>query len=178
MAGREIHVSAVVLDTGQETTFNCCRGKDFTPTYVVCIACGLVLHKSCGERRKLVVLDYCRILCPTCQGKQTSDGGKGHQDKNSEDNISEIQLLKKLVKEMEDKNNLLKYKIISLEQRLNVQKSSYANILSFGNSSNGPNKPAEIITKNVPMIYVKPKNKNPEPAHTREKLSRAFNLRS
>lgn len=51
----------------------------------------LLVHKSCGERRKLTVLDCCRVLCPACQGKQT--GGKGYQD-NNEDSTSEVQILR------------------------------------------------------------------------------------
>lgn len=41
--------------------------------------------------------------------------------------------------------------------------------MSSASRTNGP-RPATITTNNVPMIYIKPKNKNLESTHTREQM--------
>lgn len=94
-------------DTTSDTSkllFKCCAKKC---SVVVCINCYSVFHKSCSERilnnKKLQKIDDNKVIC--CEGVNPLSYNSNDQNVKFQ---MEINLLKKLLLEMEDKNTILK----------------------------------------------------------------------
>lgn len=139
-----------------EINYNClyCKKKvqkeDFT-----CIMCNKICHRSCSARVKdLTILTYKKFLC--CAEKEITSETSNcltmlvTENQNAK---GEIKLLKQLIEEMTEKNNLLLEKIHNLEkcaQHVPEPPKTFANIAS--------NTPSPVI-KNIPCLIIKPKNK-------------------
>lgn len=111
MAASEVHRPS---DDPENTFFACHKTRKCS--YAVCINCGKLFHKSCAERDfagKVIFIDSTRLTC--CVKDLTS--------------TPEVDLLKTLVKELQEKNqvlkensSLLKEKVLHLEGELKNHK--------------------------------------------------------
>lgn len=124
-----------------------------------CVRCLKVFHKSCAERiNKFEKLPNLKILC--------CNKNVGIKWEEKDDKTEEISLLKKLVAEMEDKNNLLAEKVSNLESQL---RREYSDVLK--------ELPArgDVTTRdNIPGILIKPKAKQ-NSKQTKQKLYSEIN---
>ncbi|CAG9824082.1 unnamed protein product [Phaedon cochleariae] len=95
---------------------------------IVCVKCGCIYHLSCATRNKLECTKICdtRIICSNCQAD--IQGQEPSTSETCEKLILEINLLKIILKEKDDKinllienNQLLKRNNILLEEKLTSQ---------------------------------------------------------
>lgn len=112
-----------ISDTDQKVRFQCCKTRSFSS--VVCVVCGKVYHNSCATRdfpEKVKSIDKARIIC--CQ----DESEVSNTSIEMEAKIVEIVYLKKLIKQVEDNNQLLqenailwkeKYDSITKEKEIN-----------------------------------------------------------
>lgn len=106
MAESEVLGSALCVLTDEksyEKQFKCCQSK--TTKNIVCIKCGNIYHLSCAVKNKLKCVKICdsRIVCAECEllDSQTTSNEAIIKLK------TENEFLKKILKEKEDKYNLL-----------------------------------------------------------------------
>ena len=108
------------------TYYECCKNRE--AKQCVCINCGKIYHQSCIERRKsVVVIDATRAKCCSFGSDIGSVVEAGLR--------KEIDLLNKLLEEMEKWNKLLEEKIEHLESKphdleLQTKSFSYARVLA------------------------------------------------
>lgn len=93
--------------------YKCCKTK--LASVVVCVNCGDLYHRSCLERKTSTNITDTRFEC--CESKVTS-GNKYPKNSENEQLLLENDLLRKLNKEMEDKNNLLYENKRFLEEKI------------------------------------------------------------
>lgn len=135
---------------------NYCNNKAVNKI-VNCVTCKAVYHNSCVTRVKNCVRDPKDETLVVCCGK--SEVNVKRNDTNDYEVKAlqqEVQLLRKLVREMEDKNILLSDKVQYLERALKDKESatylSYAGVVSDNKTQK------HNIIKNIPDLVIKPIN--------------------
>lgn len=113
-----------------ERNFKCCVKQKVK--IAVCIHCGNVFHRSCMERKNYIIIDDSRVIC--CEvSKQDSNSdqdsiGNTHTQGNTENLIQKLQcenqLLKKIIKEKDEKYDLLIENKHLLEDKIEYLTSS------------------------------------------------------
>lgn len=124
---------------------------------VTCVTCKAVYHNSCVARVKSCVRDPKDDTVVMCCGKGEVNMKKSEINNHEVKALQEeVQLLRKLVKEMEDKNSLLSDKVQYLETALKEKDSasslSYAKVVSDNKTQK------HNIIKNIPDLVIKPIN--------------------
>lgn len=117
-------------DDSSKRAFKCCKNK--TTNNVQCINCGEIFHSSCAKVKNIEIFNGKFLKC--CENKETSDQLKLNLQ-SGENSREEITLLKRIIKEMEIKyqvleenNNLLKENIRLLRE--NAEMKVKSNVLT------------------------------------------------
>lgn len=159
------------VDLEDDVYFRCCKKLC---KVVICINCGAVFHTSCaGRYKQLKYIDETRVQC--CKSdKLTLKSSLNHEDeiKNIVKNVcssikihpnesltKENAILSELVKELQEKNKLLRDKIESLSV-LKVQQESVNKNINFNSSltyAEQVKKKRSIYEDGQPLMLVKPK---------------------
>lgn len=140
--------------------FKCCITKECSVK--ICIKCLSIYHRSCAERLTLKVIDFNKVIC--C-GKDETQITVDHEPANKEKMDLEINYLKKLLEENEEKisvlkenNTLLKDKIAYLNKEItNINTASV--IEREGVTKKGVQTKTlseEMYSKNLSFINQKP----------------------
>ncbi|KAG5875376.1 hypothetical protein JTB14_023732 [Gonioctena quinquepunctata] len=128
----QLHTGKELSDKKSNKMFECCKTKVVSVT--VCIKCGKAFHKSCIERNNHEIIDETRIIC--CDDKQPKNvqgylaigpsGGNVVEstisditsDNNTEKLQMEIDLLKKLIFEKDEKYKILWENKLLLDEKV------------------------------------------------------------
>lgn len=131
-------------DREKNKAFKCCKTK--LASVVVCVNCGDLYHRSCLERKTATSIADTRFEC--CESKITS---KNKNPKNGDNDqlIIENDLLRRLNKEMEDKNNLLYENKRFLEEKVSFyinEIKKYQQKLAIQEANTDPKLPSKTKT--------------------------------
>lgn len=113
----------------EKTYLKCCKTKSFA--CAVCIVCGEAFHKSCAVRdgpEKLKFIDETRVIC--CQDSEVSA--------SNELKDVQIQLLRRILSEMEEKNSILQENVELWKEKYNSIVSEHPNSRHSKDSSPRP----------------------------------------
>lgn len=146
----------------------CAYCKKKAVEHIICVKCEKPYHKSCITRLKTAkIISSEKGIC--CYDDATTITFITALIKENEAKDTEIRLLKKLNKEMEEKNCLLKEKIQNTEN--NIFLKSYASVAANPIQTNVIQK---NNIKNIPSLIIKPKDTQ-ESSKTRKDVDKNIN---
>lgn len=111
--------------------FKCCQTK--TTKVLVCVNCGNVFHLSCAVKNKLKCNKICDTRISCCE--QTQQGSCNDKVNTNDLLLNEIEFLKKLLKEKEDKYNIIVENNSLLKQNLNLLQQTQTNVSAKKNAN-------------------------------------------
>lgn len=112
-------------DENFKRVFKCCKGK--TTNNIQCINCGEIFHYSCAKVKKVKFVSEKFVIC--CEnGKKEADATSNLKTNTiaygQMESEREIQLLKRIITEMEEKYNILKENNRLLQENCELLKNS------------------------------------------------------
>lgn len=144
---------------------NYCKGN-VSKKFVTCGTCKKVYHGSCIGRKRGARQTTTPGIVECCLGDKSEVkiseeeplNMKGSTvDKEKEALLNENYLLRRLVKELEDKNTLLEEKVLALEENFNKTKETALLNKTYSAAVRSCEKDAGVQNECVPKLIIKPK---------------------